>query len=141
MPFLGMYIDRNADPESIISILGNFQRMTTYLYLYISAFSRIPLWLKKKKKTLKYVHLQLWVLICAFQIKCAKEYSCSADMPVAPTQPSECEAHVFFHGPKDPGTCSTLLVSSPNCYSIPGTLLYKFMSIRKCHAPILPLCQ
>lgn len=62
-------------------------------------------------------------------------------MPVAPTQPSECEARVFFHGPKDPGTCSTLLVSSPNCYSIPGTLLYKFMSIRKCHAPILPLCQ
>ena len=28
-----------------------------------------------------------------------------------------------------------------SCYSIPGTLLYKFISIRKCHAPILPLCQ
>ena len=141
MPFLGTYIDRNADPQSVISILGNLQRMMTYLYLCISAFPQILLWFKKKKKTLKYVHLQLWVLICTFQIKCTKEYLCSADMPVAPIQTSQCEAHIFFHGPKNPSTCLNFLALSPNCSSIPGTLLYKFITIRKCHAPILPLCQ
>ena len=43
--------------------------------------------------------------------------------------------------PQDPRTCLTFLAFSPNCPSIPGTLLYMFITIRNCHVSILPLCQ